>query len=180
MNLMDAILGAKSSPLKKIAGQFGLSEDAASQVVKQLLPALTNGMKKNVSEKKGLDGLLNALNKGNHESYLDDESAFESDQAISDGNSILSHLLKSKDTSRQLAKKTAESTGQDYGMIKKMLPMVAGLAMGAMKKQSSQSGLLSNLSKGETSSMNSLMGLLDADGDGSPIDDILGFAKKFF
>lgn len=185
MNLMDAILSGSGSPLSKIAGKFGLSEDSTSQVIKQFLPALTNGIKKNVSQKNGLDGLLNALNKGNHDRYLDDPDVFDSDDATNDGNGILGHLFKTKETSRELARKTAQKTGLDFGMLKKMLPLIAGVAMGALKKQGgsgSGGGLLGQLmgSDSSSSSVGSLLSLLDADGDGSPIDDILGFAKKLF
>lgn len=184
MNLMDAIMSANASPLSQISKKFGLSEDQTAQVVKQFLPALTNGIKQNVARQGGLDSLLDALNKGKHERYLDDEAALGSDQAILDGNGILGHLLKSKDTSRQLASRTAQSTGLDLDILKKILPMVAGLAMGALKKQGSSSGVLPKTVKGKKaaapSSMGGLISLLDADGDGSPIDDLLGFAKKLF
>lgn len=180
MNLMEAILGGNASPVSKLAGKFGMSEGDAADVVKQLIPALTNGMKKNVEKKSGLDGLLAAVNGGGHDRYLDDPRALDSEDAALDGNAILGHLLKNKDVSRKLARKAAENTGQDYGAIKKMLPLVAGLVMGAMKKQGGSSGLLSALGRGESSGMGSLLGLLDADGDGSPVDDLLGFAKKLF
>jgi hypothetical protein len=186
MNLMEAILNGKGSPLSKIAGKFGLSEDSTAEVVKQFLPALTNGMKKNISkDQKGLDGLLNALKKGNHDRYLDDPDVFNSNEATRDGNGILGHLFGKKETSRQLARKTADKTGLDFGTLKKMLPLIAGLAMGALKKQGgrgSGGGLLGQLLGGgkSSSSLGGLLSLLDADGDGSPIDDILGFAKKLF
>jgi len=157
MNLMDAILGGNASPVSKLAGRFGMSEGAAADIVKQLLPALTNGMKKNVETKDGLSGFLSAVNGGGHDRYLDDPEALDSDGAILDGNGILGHLLKNKDVSRKLARKTAENTGQDYGVIKKMLPLVAGVVMGAMKKQGSSSGLLSELGSGNSKGMGSLL-----------------------
>ena len=103
------------------------------------------------------------------------------EDAVSDGNGILSHLLGSKAVSRQLADRTSKNTGLESGVLKKILPLVAGLAMGALSKQGNKSGILSGLKKSRSSSgLGSLVSLLDSDGDGSPIDDILGIAGKLF
>jgi hypothetical protein len=101
---------------------------------------------------------------------------------VDDGNGILGHLFKTKKTSRTLAKRTSEKTGLSAEILKRILPLVAGLVMGALKKQGGQSGLLEQLLGGGSSSsgMGSLISLLDADGDKSVIDDLLGFAKKIF
>ena len=180
MNLMDAIMAGSGSPLSKMAGQFGLSEEETATAVKGLLPALTNGMKRNISQEGGMEALLGALNKGGHERFLDDASALQSEHAVSEGNNILGRLFNSKDTSRELARRTAESTGLDVGILKKMLPLVAAIAMGAVKKQGGGSGLLASGAAENPSAIGGLMSLLDADGDGSPVDDLLGLAKKLF
>ncbi len=64
MNLMEAILGGGGSPVSSMAKQFGLGEADVTKVIQQMLPALTNGVKKNVSQQGGLDGLLQALGNG--------------------------------------------------------------------------------------------------------------------
>lgn len=181
MNLMEAILSGGGSPLSQISRQLGLSEEQVKQVTAQYIPALTNGIKKNVTQEGGLEGLMKALNKGRHDRYLDDAEALGSEQAVLDGNGILGHLLKSKDTSRQLAAKTAEKTGLDLGILKKALPLIAGVVMGALRKQGGNAGILTKKPQGGLSSvLGSLTSLLDADGEDSPIDDLLGLAKKFF
>ena len=183
MNLMDAILNSGGSPVSQISRKLGIGESDVTTAISSLLPALTNGVKKNVSQQGGIESLLGALNRGGHERYLDDPEAFSREEAVSDGNGILSHLLGSKDVSRQLANRTSEKTGLGSDILKKILPMVAGLAMGALSKQGNKSGVLSGLqesSSRSSSTLGSLVSLLDADGDGSPIDDILGIAGKLF
>ena len=81
-----------------------------------------------------------------------------------DGNRILGHLFGSKDVSRNVAAQAAAETGIDAGLIKKALPLVAGLAMGALSKRRE----------------NSLTDLLGGNGDGFGVDDVLGLAKRFF
>ena len=229
MNLMEAILGGGGSPVTTMAKQFGLDEGDVTKVIQQMIPALTNGVKKNVQQ-GGLEGLLGALKSGNHDRYLDDASALQGEEAVDDGNGILGHIFGSKNTSRALADRTSKTTGISAGILKKMLPLIAALVMGSLKKQGGNSGLLDQLlgsltgggssrsssgglggllggllggkssrsasgglggllggllgggrkKKASQSPLDALTGLLDADGEGSAIDDILGMAKKMF
>ena len=55
-----------------------------------------------------------------------------------------------------------------------MLPVLAVVAMGAMKKFSSMGG-----AEGEGGASSMLKGLLDKDGDGEVMDDLVNMAKKF-
>ncbi|MDD8012141.1 MAG: DUF937 domain-containing protein [Acidobacteriota bacterium] len=213
MNLMEAILGGSGSPVSSMAKQFGLDEGDVTRVIQQMIPALTNGVKKNVQQ-GGLEGLLGALKSGNHDRYLDDASALQGEEAVDDGNGILGHIFGSKNTSRTLADRTSKTTGISAGILKKMLPLIAALVMGSLKKQGGNSGLLDQLlgsltgggrssstssssgglgglggllgkifgqkkaAASSSSPLDALTGLLDADGEGSPIDDILGMAKN--
>ena len=95
-----------------------------------------------------------------------------SPQTVQDGNNILGHILGSKDVSRNVAAQAAESTGIDSSLIKKALPLIASLAMGALSKSSNAGQSLDN----STSDM--LGGLMGGDGFG--LDDVLSLAKKFF
>lgn len=151
MSLLESILTADASPLNKIGGKFGLSDQQTQEVVKLFLPALTEGIKKNVSQKGGLESFLGALSKGGHDKYLNDQDSLVSEDAIADGNGILGHVLKNKQVSRQLAKKTSEITGIDQGVLEKILPLAADLAMGALKKQGGKSGIASALVGGSSS-----------------------------
>lgn len=211
MNLMDAILGGGGSPVSSMARQFGLDEGDVTKAIQQLIPALTNGVKKNVSQQGGLDSLLQALNKGKHDRYLDNPDALRGSAAVDDGNGILGHIFGSKETSRTLADRTSKTTGISSGILKKMLPLIAALVMGSLKKQGGNSGLLDQLlgslgggrsasssgggllggllgkifgggrrKKASSSPLDALTGLLDADGEGSAIDDLLGMVKKAF
>jgi hypothetical protein len=134
------------------------------------VPALTGQMKRNASAEGGLKDLAGALSRGSHQRYLDDPTALASDAAIDDGNGILGHLLGSKDASRNLAAQAADKTGVDVDLVKKFLPVVAAAAMGAVSKGS----------KGGGSGLGSLLGnLVDADGDGLDVGDLLSLGKKF-
>jgi hypothetical protein len=92
--------------------------------------------------------------------------------SVTDGNKILGHLFGSKDVSRNVAAQAAESTGISASLIKKALPLLAGLAMGAMSKTSNKGQSLE-------ASLPGLLGGLGGD-DGFGLDDVLGLAKKLF
>ena len=118
--------------VKQVAQQFGIDDNQAQSAISALLPALTNGMRNNNSG--GVEGLLGALMNGNHQQYVDDPSSLASEETTLDGNSILGHVLGSKDNSRAVAAQAAQETGLDSSLLKQMLPVIATLAMGALSK----------------------------------------------
>ena len=125
MNLLELILNAKGGgAVSQLASQFGLNEDQAASAVQTLMPALAGGLQRNISQ-GGLDGLLGALTKGQHQRYLDDPSTLSSPDARDDGNGILGHILGSKDVSRQVAAQASTRTGISESVLKQMLPVVA-------------------------------------------------------
>ncbi len=194
MNILNDILGAGNGQvLDRLGGQMGLDPAQTQSALGSLLPALSGRLKQNISTQEGLGSLLSALGKGNHQRYIDEPESLGAQESIDDGNNILGHILGGKEQSRQVAAQAAQSTGLDLDILKKMLPMVAGLAMGSLSKQASSSGVLSQmqsgggigdvfgrLSGGGDSPLTGLASFLDTDGDGSIADDVLGFAKKLF
>ncbi|MEL7310152.1 MAG: DUF937 domain-containing protein [Pseudomonadota bacterium] len=182
MSILETILKSNSGGLvKQVAGSLNLEEGQAGAAIAQLLPALTQGMKKNVEKPNGLESLLGALQRGGHDQYIEQPERVVRSEAITDGNSILGHLLGSKDVSRQVASQAAEKTGLDVGVLKKMLPMVATMAMGTLSKES-KGGALASLLGGsqQQSPAASLLGaFLDKDNDSSAVGGLLGLAKKF-
>lgn len=174
MDLLDLLKqsGAEQS-LGGLASGLGLSTAKADDLVSALSPALLQGFKKQIEPEGGLSGLQNALKSGNHGRYLDDANLMSAAGSVTDGNKILGHLFGSKDVSRSVAARAAESTGIDANLIKKALPLLAGLAMGAMSKNTENGQSL------ETSLPGLLSGLTGGD-DGLGLDDVLGLAKKLF
>ncbi len=185
MNLLEMIQNPDNMNLVREAGKkFGMGEDDARNAIGQIVPALSRGLSRNASQPGGMEALLNALASGNHQRYVDNPEELARPEAIQDGNSILGHILGSKDVSRNVAGHAAAQTGLDPGILKQMLPMIAAMAMGVLGKQASGAGSLESLRGGGEGSPSGLPGLLgtllDSDKDGSIVDDLLGLAKKFF
>ena len=169
LEMLESVGGTES--LGSLAGSLGLDASKANDLVGAVAPALLGGLKKQATADGGLAGITRALQTGNHQRYVENPDLMASEETRMDGNKILGHLLGSKDTSRNVAAQAAESTGIDVSLIKKALPMIAGLAMGAMSK-SSDAG---------NASADSIGGLLGGlVGDDFGVDDVLNLAKKFF
>ena len=173
MNLLDLLdnVGGQQS-LGNLASSLGLDASDANKLVGALAPALMGGLQKQTSSQDGLAGFKNALQSGQHQQYLDNPASMTSPETVQDGNNILGHIFGSKDVSRNVAAQAAESTGIDSSLIKKALPLIASLAMGAMSKSSNAGQSLDNST---SDLLGSLMG-----GDGIDMDDVLNLAKKFF
>lgn len=212
LNLFDMLNGASGQgAVKQVGSQFGLDAATTQLAMKALLPAISGGLKRNVSQPGGMEALLGALSNGNHDRYLDQPDQLASSSTVTDGNAILGHLLGSKETSRAVAARASQRTGVSDGILKQMLPIVASLAMGALSKQTKEPSLQQSLfgavlggnapqagvqsGGGLGAVVGALMGgqrkqqaqanplgmfgnLLDADGDGSAVDDIFDMVMK--
>lgn len=175
MNLMDLLdsAGGKQS-LQRIAGQLGIDSARTGDLVSALAPALMGGLQKQTQTSDGFSSLKNALQKGNHQQYVNKPELMSSPETLEDGNNILGHLFGSKDVSRSVATQAAASTGIDTSTIKKALPLLASLAMGALSKDTNQG------QKDESSIGNLLGGLMGGNDGKVDVDDMLSMAKKFF
>jgi hypothetical protein len=122
---------------------------------------------------------MSALTSGQHGRYLDEAGVLGSADTVNDGNAILGHILGSRDVSRAVATNAASATGIGPDVLKKMLPVVATLAMGALAKQAaSQPGQVGRAQMSDN--IGSLASFLDVNHDGSVADDVLGFVGKMF
>jgi hypothetical protein len=181
MNLMDMILnGQNGDVVRQMANSFQLDEGQARSAMGALIPALSRGISREVNSDQGLQDLVGALGRGNHRQYIDNPAELRQEHAVLEGNGILGHIFGSKEVSRQVASRAAENSGVDSGILKKMLPLLASAVMGAMSKNGfGDSATADKLSSGQGAGIGSLLSnFLDADKDGSALDDILGMASR--
>ena len=194
--------------LQSMARELGVSESQAASGVAALLPAILGGFKKQAQTQPsgvgGLGELLNGLGGG---SLLDDVLGSQPTN-VARGNDVLGQIFGSRDVSRAVAQNAAGSSGLDPALLKKMLPILAMLAAGYMARQQGGAGAptaaraagglgglgaavgaggLGNVLGGLLGGGGAAAGrggaggiasMLDLDGDGNPLDDILGMAGK--
>jgi hypothetical protein len=182
---------SQTGGLQSIARELGISESQAASGAAALAPAILGGFKKQAQARpdglEGLGGLLNQLGGGG---LLDDVLASKPTD-VSRGNDVLGQIFGSKDVSRAVAQNAASQSGLDSSILKKMLPMLAMLVAGFMARQRTAGagaqaasgggglgGLLGGLLGGQSGRGGGLASMLDMDGDGNPLDDILRLVGK--
>jgi hypothetical protein len=196
MQISDIL--AQTGGFSAIAKELGVSEAQAASGAEALLPAILGGFKKQAQAQSGdlggLAGLLQQLGGG---SLLDNVLAPQPTD-VNRGNDVLGQIFGSPDVSRTVAQNAASQSGLDPNLLKKMLPMLAMLVAGFMARQQGEAapaaatggglgGLLSGLLGGQTpggasarpgAASAGLASMLDLNGDGNPLDDILRMAGR--
>jgi hypothetical protein len=200
MQITDVL--AQMGGLDSIANELGVSESQAATGAAALAPAILGGFKKQAqSQPAGLEGLGGLLGRLGGGALLDEVRAPQPTD-VSRGNDVLGQIFGSKDVSRTVAQDAASKTGLSPELLKKMLPIVAMAVTGYLAKQRSAGaaqaapdasaattggglgGLLGGLRGGGAAgaqrpgASGGLGSMLDLDGDGNPLDDILRMAGK--
>ncbi len=135
--LFDMLTQAQNGRgMELLAKQFNLSQQQAQLAVEALLPAFSQGLKRNAANPYDLGGFLNAMASGQHAKYFEDAGRAFSQQGVDEGNGILGHLFGSKDLSRAVAAQAAQATGIGQQILQQMLPVIASMIMGGLFKQS--------------------------------------------
>jgi hypothetical protein len=183
--------------LQAMARELGVSESQVAAGAAALAPAILGGFKKQAQAQptglEGLGGLLGQLGGGG----LLDSVLSPEPTDVSRGNDVLGRIFGSKDVSRTVAADAAARTGLDPSLLKRMLPILAMLVAGYMARRGGAQapasgsgmpslggvlgGLLGGSSSGAAPSGGGWGGfgsMLDMNGDGNALDDILRMAGK--
>jgi hypothetical protein len=162
---------AQTGGLQSIARELGVSEAQAASGAAALLPALLGGFKKQAqSQPSGLEGLGGLLGQLGGGGLLDDVLAPQPTD-VRRGNDVLGQIFGSQDVSRAVAQNAAAQSGLAPDLLKKMLPLLAMLVAGYLAKRQDADAEAQPSSAGGR--LGGLASMLDLDGDGNPLDDIL-------
>ncbi|QDZ02341.1 DUF937 domain-containing protein [Nitratireductor mangrovi] len=135
--LYDMLANAQNGhAMETLARQFNLSQQQTQAAVEALLPAFSQGLKRNAADPYGVGAFISALATGQHARYFEDATSAMSPQGVAEGNGILGHLFGSKELSRAVAGQAAQATGIGQEIMKQMLPVIAAMVMGGLFKQS--------------------------------------------
>ncbi|WP_299116651.1 DUF937 domain-containing protein [uncultured Winogradskyella sp.] len=193
---MSGILDLLNSDLGKtiisgVSGSTNTDQGKTSSVLTMALPVLMKAMERNASTPEGAQGLMGALNDKHDGSILDNLSGLfgggVNEEVKTDGSKILGHILGQRQQGVQQV--IGQKAGLDAGSVGNILKVAAPILMGVLGKQSRQNNVSSQSGLGDllggllggasqsgprTKEQGFLEQILDADGDGSIVDDVAG------
>jgi hypothetical protein len=204
MDMMDIL--NQAGGVGAIARELGVDEGTAATGAAALLPAILGGFKGQAQQQpEGLGGLIGMLG-GMGGGGLLASVLGAGPSNVDAGNNVLGQIFGSKDVSRAVAADASTKTGISGDLLKKMLPLIAMAVAGYMANHAGGAqaapqqdagggglgGMLGNVLGGIMGGgqqqavpasgggmLGGLGSMLDMDGDGNPLDDIIGMAGKF-
>ena len=195
MQISDVL--SQMGGIHSVARELGVSDAEAARGAAALVPAILGGFKKQAQSRPGgLEGFGSLLGQLGGAGLLDDVLGPRPTD-VNRGNEVLGQIFGSKDVSRAVAQDAASTSGLDPSLLKKMLPILAMIVAGYMAKQAGAGAaappaaggglggwlgrLLGSRAGGSATAgaaAPGLASLLDLNGDGNPLDDILRMAAQ--
>lgn len=189
---MNGILDLLQSDLGKqivtgVSNSTGTDRDKTGSVLTMALPVLMKAMQRNANDNDGSQGLMKALENKHDGSILNNLGSLFSGgvdtDVKKDGAGILRHVLGSKQQGVQQV--IGQKTGLDVASVSNILQIAAPIIMGFLGKQKREhnvsnsnqlTSLIGGLLTGGSSNneQSFIEQVLDADGDGSVVDDVAG------
>lgn len=173
--------------MRQLSQQLGTDESTTTSAVGAALPVLMGALAKNASSTDGAAALAGALDRDHDGSMLGDIAGMLGGGA---GAGILKHVLGGKQD--QVAAGVGRTAGLDGAQAAKLLAMLAPMVMAALgsakRSQGLDAGGLATMLGEERTAigaksgggLGSLLQLIDADKDGSVIDDVGGMLGRMF
>jgi len=186
---MNDLLGTLSQQMSgqvvaQISKQLGTDPKTTQSAVNAALPMLLGAISRNAASPQGAQALDKALNKHDGSVLSDLLGAVSSQERVADGTKILGHVLGQRQGNVQQGLSQLSGISPDNSA--QLLAMLAPVVMGALGQTKRSNGFgaddLAALLGGQRQSfdgpLGSLVGMLDADGDGSIVDDVVDAGSK--
>lgn len=191
-SLLNSVLGDE-----KILAELGNKVQATPEEVRKAatlgVPTLVEALDRNAREEGKKASLARALeDHGNDD--VDDVEGFLNGVDVNDGNKMLDHIFGEKKVN--VENNIANNSGLGIGQVSGLMSMLAPLLMGMLGKKKREDNVSEGNLSDLTGSMGGMLGgllgqknsgvmdiakkMLDKDGDGSFMDDLMGgfFGKK--
>jgi len=153
---------------RQMSSNFNVDQNTVQKLLPALAPLIISGLKKQKDTMGGDERVDHILNKYGDASVLNNiKDLISSKAAAPAADANLGGLLGDRG-GVQAAQTLAKSLNIDASTIMKMIPALAPLILGALSKKRDTTG----------AGISGIGSLLDANGDGSILDDVAGFLLK--
>ena len=193
-SVMQQLGGANLSGLSQ---QIGADEGTTQKAVQAALPMLLGGLARNSAKPEGAAALGSALNEHRGGGLLDNLGSLIGNPSSGPGAGILGHIFGGKRSTVEQG--VGQATGLDQHQIGKLLMVLAPIVMAVLARRHAQptpgaapsqpevadappqpDGGLGPMLQRESqeaaqrapSGLGGLLGMLDRDGDGNPLNDL--------
>jgi len=197
---MSGILDLLQGPMGQMiiqgaSSQLGQDTNKTQSAMSAAIPMLMGALRKNASDPSKASGLMEALMNKHDGSLLDNVMDIfgggnVNEEVVEDGDKILGHVLGEK--KEVVATALSKESGIDLGSAMNILKMAAPVVMGMLGKQTREKQVSNPTDL--TNIIGSMLGghkeveqhssfiesILDADNDGSIVDDLFNMGRKFF
>lgn len=186
---MNDLLGTLSQQVggqvaRQMSRQLGTDVATTESAINAALPMLLGAISRNAATPEGAKSLNHALDKHDGTILEDLMGAVTSQDRMSDGSKILGHIFGGKQPAVQQG--LSQLSGLSADNSAQLMAMLAPVVLGALGQTKRSSGLdadgLATLLGGQQqaadSKLGGLAGLLDMDGDGSIVDDVMNIGSK--
>ncbi|MFZ2287126.1 MAG: DUF937 domain-containing protein [Bacteroidales bacterium] len=153
---------------KQMSSNFNVPQGTVQKLIPQLAPLILAGLKRQKDTRGGDERVDHILNKYGDASVLNNIRDLVSTKAHTETVDPNLGGLLGDAGGIQAAQALAKSLNIDASTIMKMIPALAPLVLGALKNKRDTGG----------SGISGVGALLDADVDGSILDDVAGFLMK--
>jgi hypothetical protein len=133
-SLFEALNEAHDGEAIALLGrEYELTPKQTDAAVRALLPAISTGLKQATATPEGLGNLLGMMGhqRDLHAVHGDPKVAF-APQGRAAGNDVLSVIFGSPDVSRAVVDQAQQFSGVGSGILKKMLPVLAGILISGL------------------------------------------------
>jgi hypothetical protein len=173
--------------LQRMGRQIGATPQQTAAAVEAALPTMLGALQRNAASPDGAASLLGALDRDHDGSILDDLAGFLGQGPSAANVRSLDHIFGGRRGTVENA--VSRRSGLDGGQVMQLLAMLAPLVLGALNRARQSGprsgggmggglgdllgGALGQLQQKQPGLGGMLGGLLDSDGDGSMLDDLL-------
>lgn len=194
MNITDLLQGQLSEGLiETLSAKVGANPQQTAAAASGILGTLTAALARNASTPDGASALSNALDRDHDGSILNDIMGMVTGQQqpantrTANGAGILEHILGNRQSGAVdvISKMSGLDSSQTGSLMTMLAPIVMGMLGKAKQQQGLDTGGLTDMLNGaaktqqqQNPALSMITGFLDADGDGSIIDDVAGMGMK--
>jgi len=154
---------------RQMSSNLNVDRGTVQKLIPQLAPLILSGLKRQKDDQGGdarVDHILNKYGDASVLNNINDFIASKTNDTAADAN--LGGLLGT--SGGTLAAQTlSKKMNIDSSVIQRMIPVLAPLILGALSRKRDTTG---------SSGISGIGSLLDANGDGSIIDDVAGFLLR--